>query len=651
MSNAIKIFFGDFETITKNTQYFKKYNDTKINLWGLMDLNEKFTINIGPFSFFEKLKQLSKKYENIHIYFHNLSFDGDFILKYLLNNGALLYINLFLFKNHNKIYWIKWNNITFRCSLLLLSSSILQLGKSINIDKYTDKNIENFYDYEEFKNIKDVPKNFISYLKRDILIAKKSLENFMQAINKLILVNGQLNWSNLPLTASSISIYLMNIYVKEYNKNLSTKETINLKIKSYEAEQMRPFYSGGFTQFNPKYQNINLNKPYNIDGNMFDVNSAYPYICSLNLPYGKFWEYKINPQKLTILAKYTKRGDYVYKKYYQNVIAKLKSKNKIVWIKVFIIQAKIKNDNFIYLKNWDKEASPLNRYVKNIENTYAYYLYDEFDEINRNYHIIFKWKDINLYYQYSHPFLNPLINELYNLKSLMVQENNKGMAFSYKIVLNSIYGKLAQRSSFDTMIYALNNEYEAGFLLSHKNIFDDTKIDTFRVKRISKNFKINDKYEALFCENLEPNKLAYNVSIASYITAMQRVKIYKAVRKNGYENFVYSDTDSIIFNKNINTINLDIDNYKLGSWKLEKSANNFVTSGAKKYVFGSENSKKIAFSGVSNKLSALEKMINIKQFNNKDDIVVIENAVLKKTYLKSGIILEESDYQFKKGQI
>ena len=70
------LFSADFETITDE-------NDCRVWAWGICDIPYTFA-NFGNSieSFFEHLKTLK---ENSKIYFHNLKFDGSFILNYLLS--------------------------------------------------------------------------------------------------------------------------------------------------------------------------------------------------------------------------------------------------------------------------------------------------------------------------------------------------------------------------------------------------------------------------------------------------------------------------------------------------------------------------------------------------------------------------------------
>src|SRR5665647_2385095 len=76
MSN--NIYVADFETTTK-------IDDCRVWLWVLYNLNtDKFYHGTDINNFFSNLVKLPTKSK---IYFHNLAFDGEFLLYYLFQNG------------------------------------------------------------------------------------------------------------------------------------------------------------------------------------------------------------------------------------------------------------------------------------------------------------------------------------------------------------------------------------------------------------------------------------------------------------------------------------------------------------------------------------------------------------------------------------
>ena len=154
------VFVADFETITPETKYYQKNNDTKVILWGIQKLHNFTDYKSWGYSIDSFIEYLFSLKVSATIFFHNLSFDGDFVLKYLINilNYQILEESNFqnsieIFKQGNNLYNfvvrinknIKWY---FRCSLKLLSAGVEKLGKSFNISKH-ENNSDTFYGYED----------------------------------------------------------------------------------------------------------------------------------------------------------------------------------------------------------------------------------------------------------------------------------------------------------------------------------------------------------------------------------------------------------------------------------------------------------------------------------------------------------------------
>ena len=74
----MKKYSADFETVT----WLK--NETYVWAWALCEIDNPDNIKIGNSidTFFEEIQK-----ENCTLWFHNLKFDGEFILYYLLSNG------------------------------------------------------------------------------------------------------------------------------------------------------------------------------------------------------------------------------------------------------------------------------------------------------------------------------------------------------------------------------------------------------------------------------------------------------------------------------------------------------------------------------------------------------------------------------------
>ena len=310
------VYVADFETLTTETNYYKQYGLTKVILWCFRELyndQSQHYLGVDIKGFIKALKSLN---QSMIVYFHNLSFDGDFISKYLINNGYRLVNEVLgdkldrstkqftIFRNGAKIYKIviylrkKINDkikdikIVFMCSLNLLSSSVASLGKNYNIKKlHEDEDKETFYNVEPQNNIEDYNPRFVEYIKNDVDIVRYALRDFEQAIKSLEVVKKYTLYTQKDfkifnfLTIASLSFKLIKwtLYINNY------KLSKYLQIKYDDYKHLKNFFSGGLTQFSPKYQKSQepLNKTMFID-----VNSAYPAIMSGELPYGNLKEQK-----------------------------------------------------------------------------------------------------------------------------------------------------------------------------------------------------------------------------------------------------------------------------------------------------------------------------------------------------------------------
>ena len=175
------LFSADFETITDE-------NDCRVWAWGICDIPYTFA-NFGNSieSFFEHLKTLK---ENSKIYFHNLKFDGSFILNYLLSNGYTwvkekqdLKMNTFTtmisedIKYYNISFYVnKKVKVDIYDSLKIINLTVEQIAKSFGMPFQKEE-----IDYNEYRS-KDhiMTEKEKSYLLNDIKIVATALDYFFE---------------------------------------------------------------------------------------------------------------------------------------------------------------------------------------------------------------------------------------------------------------------------------------------------------------------------------------------------------------------------------------------------------------------------------------------------------------------------------------
>lgn len=250
-------YTADFETTTD-------INDCRVWAWGVINIDtQKFNYGNSIESFFSFIYSNG----NSTYYFHNLKFDGEFIIYYLLTTN-FKWINNKKLKNNefttlinmmNQFYQIKvkYNNIEiiFLDSLKILPFSVDKIaqGFKLNIRK-----LEIDYNAKRLKNHK-LTKKEIKYLENDCRIMSEALKiTFSQGDTKM------------TAGANALKAYKSYIDNWDYLFPILDKET---------HENIRLSYKGGYVYCNKKGDFG--------EGIVLDVNSLYPSVMYNNpYPYG-----------------------------------------------------------------------------------------------------------------------------------------------------------------------------------------------------------------------------------------------------------------------------------------------------------------------------------------------------------------------------
>lgn len=638
-------FISDFETITTKTDYYQKNGDTGVLLFSLQkyESNDECINGVNIVEYFEYIMSLKK---SCTIFFHNLSFDGDFIVKHLQQHTQykLTYedkkVGFKFFRQNNRIYYIQltykirnkngnsqWIKIVFRCSLLLLSSSVSALAKSVGMTKHIDDDdMSNFYDREPTQNINNVDKRYLEYCNNDVAVVNKCLSNFTKSLDSLDSLksyneNRTKNKKSIfnPfhfLTAGALAIGLLkNIYLPKYNRENKSSISLFLDESTYDA--VRPFYTGGWTQFNPDFNGA----PVKVRNGVFiDVNSAYPYQMSKDLPYGDL--YTTKPE----LPHYTFKT-----------------------IKVKFAKIKEEFKNVVILKNWKRDNTQTDmRYVRELNNFICYYIEEEWNIINEYYDIKFEWVENK--YMLKLPWAKEYINDLYHWKSYYKNVGNSAFAMTFKILLNSSYGKMGMRKDFDSMFYLPKTDFTGKTYadINKQNRGEIVHMDKkdFSFKYASETYKIDETLIPVICNSIKTKSKLSNIAAASVITALERVYLWETIRDLGPDKFIYSDTDSIAFRDIDDGILKPYVGDELGKWDIEFRFDEFGCFGVKKYqVLNNGKELKFKFAG----LNKVKKDLEYMNFDN--DILQISDATLIRKSIKSGIILIKSDKIFNRGKL
>lgn len=191
-----KYYVGDFETssIIKFKKGFldKELSEAYVWLWCIMDCSNTAEYKIGNDieSFFDYISTIGEKKDKIHINFHNLKFDGSYIMDYIFRNTKLIenkLSNKFMKEGQFKTLidgMGKWYSITIKLngrfiiledSLKKLPFSVAQLGKMLDLEEtkgeinYTAERQKGYLATEEE----------IDYVRRDCKVVCNALQSVL----------------------------------------------------------------------------------------------------------------------------------------------------------------------------------------------------------------------------------------------------------------------------------------------------------------------------------------------------------------------------------------------------------------------------------------------------------------------------------------
>lgn len=355
--------------------------------------------------------------ESSSFYFHNLKFDGEFIIHYLLTHGFVhvnekkLGVNQFstIISDLNVFYCIKVKFkeeviISFFDSLKLLNFSVEEVAKAFNL---SIKKLEIDYKAKREKGHK-ITDEEKEYLKHDVMIMSLALEKMFE----------------MKITRMTIASNAMNFFKDTISKKRFEEW---FKPPLYDKD-LRQAYKGGFTYLNEIYRGKEVK-----EGIVLDVNSLYPSVMYYSpMPYGEgiYFDGKYAPDKL-------------YNLYIQNITCQFRIK------KDMIPTIQIKNNlSFVpteYLSSSNGES--INLTLTNVDLKLFLEHYDIYD-VSYNW----GWK-----YKSSTKIFKSYIDYWNELKVKATKEGNKPLRTIAKLMLNSLYGKFAASPEGRSKIPYLDN--------------------------------------------------------------------------------------------------------------------------------------------------------------------------------------------------
>lgn len=554
----MNLYACDFETCDN-------INNDGVRVWAAGIIN----IETGKFMHFnsiDKFFEYIAKNLPCKCYFHNLKFDGSYILNYILCKG---------YKYEDKIsHKGEFNSVISDTGLFYKITIQLKAGSqgrchifdSLKIIPLKIQQIPLAFGLKESKGeidyVKIRPEGYIptkqeiEYLRHDCSILSSALRIFFkQGVTKMTQAG--------------------NAY-HEYQELIGGQKTFRryYPVLNYQDDkEMRQAYRGGFVYCNPDVQEKVVGK-----GMVLDVNSLYPSVMLEYLPYGE--------PKLFC-------GEYEYDEEYplfiQMIIADFKLKER--HLPTLQLKHSMQFSPTEYLKDSEGQMVPL--VLTNIDLK----LFKEHYEIyDIKYARGWKFKQSNIMF-------DKYIKKWMKIKYDSGVSKNYGMKNIAKLFLNSLSGKFGTSKSVASKIPYMNGD-KLGFTVTEEKMQDGVYLP-----------------------------------VSIFITSIGRYKTISTAQKL-YDRFLYSDTDSIHL-RGWEEPDVEIDDNKLGCWKIEAKYDKAKYLRAKTYMYKVHNKIKVVCAGMP---PTCHGYVTFDNFN----FGKLYPGKLIAKQVKGGMRLEETDFKIKK---
>lgn len=602
-------FMADFETTV-----YKGQQHTEVWAAAIVEIGtEDVSIYHGIIEFFDCIKGYRS---NVICYFHNLKFDGNFILDYMLRNGFTwnyteernMRNNEFKASISDRGAWytitvkLGGHIIEFRDSLKLLPFSVKRIGQSFGT-KHKKLDME----YEGYRYAGcEITEEEKQYIANDVLVVKEALEiMFKEGHDKL------------TIGSCCMEEFKHLISKDDFADFFPDMTEILLDENEYGAPNadayIRKSYRGGYCYLVKGKENKRYRKGWTAD-----INSSYPSNMSSEsgnyYPIGKpyFWKGEI-PERA--------------KKNYYFVRLRCRFRSRPGMLPTVQIKGTFLYDGTEYLSTsdvYDVKAGIYKRYyikdgVKYDSTVTMTMTCTDFELFQKHYDIYdLEILDGCWFYQR----IGLFDDYMYRYKK--IKESSKGAVRELaKLYLNNLYGKFSTND---------NSSYKVPF--------------------------INDKGVLAFDIVPEYEKKTGYIPVGSAITSYARAFVINAAQANFYgkdkDGFIYADTDSIHCSgdpKNVKGITIHPTHFC--AWKLESYWDDAVFVRQKTYIEHVTHNDgepcdpyyNIRCAGMGN--SAKAEFLEEHDIEDFQEGLVLKN-MLKPKRMPGGIVLVNNGYKMTK---
>lgn len=594
-------FAADFETTTDE-------NDCRVWAYAVCNVDDYKDFRYGN-SIEEFFDFCSNPVSNYKIWFHNLKFDGVYIINYLLKNGyewiqdrkdkgdktfTTLITDMGQFYSiviYFKVNGHHTNKVEIYDSLKIFPNfSVDRVAKGFDLPIRKLK-----IDYDEYRPIgHKLTEQEVDYIRNDVEIMARALkEMFKRGLTKM--------------TIASDAMQNFKEGFKGFRKKLP------LLPQDVDAD-IRLSYRGGFTYVNDVWKEKKVGK-----GVVLDVNSLYPScMCTpYKLPYGQ-------PKRFT--GKY--KEDKVYSLYVQSITCSFELKEgKIPSVQI--------RNNLSFVPN---------EYVKttNGEEITLFLTKPDFELFQEQYNIYNPTYNGGWKFKAGTGMFDEYINHWTEQKIKAGKEGNAPLRQISKLLLNSLYGRTALSGTA---------RQKAPYLKDGVVKFRLLPPETRETVYIP---------VAAFITAYGRNRT---------IRTSQIIKDYTK-KKYGEDRYYYSDTDSIhasLTDEDLEELKdiIKIDDFKLGYWAKEAEFDRAIYIRQKCYIEEIKGKLQVTVAGLPKYLAPLitfenfkkgfttegltrEEMISIASGNGAtpEEIEKLHHK-LRYKYVKGGVILADTDFTIK----
>jgi hypothetical protein len=438
------------------------------------------------------------------IYFHNFSrFDGILLLQHLARHHKMYTLKP-LMRNHRlyelAVYYDKKILFRFRDSLNLLPGSLDSLAKNLCPELGTKGNVD--HKDVNITNIKSRKNELLDYMKQDILLLGGIMKTSQEIYWKLYNVDLE---SKITLPSLALSIFRMKYYDP-------LKVPIHIPNPNEDSFIRRAYYGG----------HTDVYKPYGEDLYYYDVNSLYPFVMKeYPMPGGApVWHRNLEGMDLDSLFGFIE-AYVVCPKSIKKPFLPYRDKNNTLIFPTGEFVGVYYSEELKYARGLGYTVLPISGY---------------------------------LFEKMESPFKS-FVSTLFASRLEARKDGNEAMAYVYKILMNSLYGRFGINPI--STITDICDEDRFNHMIRHnKLIFSEMLSENKYIVAYRSNI-------ATDTDHWKPPKNSA-VQLSAAVTACARIYMYPYISR---DDCYYTDTDSVVLGQPLPEEM--ISSTVLGKFKLE----------------------------------------------------------------------------------